>query len=470
VGCGLLNERTGHARKHKGDGNVVVAEKSFDISAWKADFDKGDDRDRRIVESMGSRVLIDEANGLVYKSYRPGKLIRALYWISFQAKFPYESNIHALRASELRREIADLVLEFELMPGIVSQARSTDGDKGLLTEFVSGTAPRDEKTARGFLKYVTRAFLRSGLPTWQVAPWQPRSPGNLIEGTDWDYRIIDLESNLVSPFVPLSQLGELLDQGLWPAFDDINVSRMRRYLAKNRMRLIERLGADRAARLEQAVDQYAEEAKLWHKSELRLVSRGLQAIYKVVTLPAAAVRGVRKLFQIVRRAEGEVEKELVKGIERWEDEGRLTTEQAVTATAAAQTPEARIAIRHLGAHVAMSVPLRFPLGSIARPAWTFAYRVKAEWAWLRGRREEARQNRAVHTFAVMLLGAIPGAGAFAYAAAAPLRRNITLVQVLSDQLGEKLPFGLHRRLGLKKLATVGRKARPVPSEVESLAA
>jgi hypothetical protein len=418
---------------------------------------------------MGSRVLIDEDQGVVFKSYKPGRLIRAMYWLAFQAGFPYESNPHALRASALRREIADLVLEYELMPGIVSQARPTDGTQGLLSEFVSGTAPRDDATARGFLKYVTKAFLRAGLPTWQVAPWQPRSPGNLIEGDEWDYRIIDLESNLVSPFVPLSQLGELLDQGLWPAFDDINITRMRRYLARNRARMIERLGTDRVARLDEAVDQYEGEARAWHKGELRLISRSLQTMYKVVTLPAKAVRGVRKLFQIVRKAEGDVEKELVKGIERWHDEGRLTVEQAIAATAAAQTPEARIAIRHLGAHVAMSVPLRFPLGSIARPLWTFAYRVKAEWAWVRGRREEARQNRAVHTFAVMILGAIPGAGAFAYAAAAPLRRNITLVQVLSDQLGEKLPFGLHRRLGLKKLATVGRRARPT-AETETLAA
>ena len=449
---------------------VVVAQKGFDISTWVEDFTPAESQEQRVVEGIGSRVLIDEQQGLVFKSYRPNRLIRAMYWAAFQAKFPYESNVHALRASELRREIADLVLEFELLPGVVSQARSTDGAQGLLTDFVAGTAPRDEKTARGFLKYVTKAFLRSGLPTWQVAPWQPRASGNLIEGREWDYRIIDLESNLVSPFVPLSQLGELLDQGLWPAFDDINITRMRRYVNKNRERLVARLGADRAARLEQAVEQYDAEAKLWHKSELRLVSRSLQAMYKVVTFPAMVVRGVRKLFQIVRRAEADVEKELVKGIERWQDEGRLTVEQALAATAAAQTPEARIAIRHLGAHVAMSVPLRFPLGSIARPLWTFAYRVKAEWAWLRGRRQEARENRAVHTFAVMVLGAVPGAGAFAYAAAAPLRRNITLVQVLSDQLGEKLPFGLHRRLGLKKLATVGRRARPAATEAEGIAA
>ena len=65
----------------------------------------------------------------------------------------------------------------------------------------------------------------------------------------------------------------------------------------------------------------------------------------------------------------------------------------------------------------------------------------------------------MHTLAVMVVGAIPGAGAFAYGVSAPLRRNLVLVQLLSDELGSKLPFKLHKRLGLQKLVTLGRRSK-----------
>ncbi|HET9200415.1 MAG TPA: hypothetical protein VFO84_05505, partial [Dehalococcoidia bacterium] len=93
---------------------MVIAQRDFDMAAWTAEFTKTDGHEHRVIEGIGSRVLIDEDQGLVFKKYRPGKAIRALYWLSFQSKFPYESNTHALRASELRRAIADLVLEYEL--------------------------------------------------------------------------------------------------------------------------------------------------------------------------------------------------------------------------------------------------------------------------------------------------------------------------------------------------------------------
>jgi hypothetical protein len=451
-----------------GDNEMVLDVKAVERGVLEESlFSDVDESRYRVIHNMGSRVLIDEAEGVVFKAYKPGRAIRLMYWLAFQSKFPYESNANALRAAELRREIANSILAYELSPELV--ARPLAGNPaGLTTQFVKGTAPRDKATAKRFLKFVTRAFLRTGLPTWQVSPWQPKATGNLIEGEDADYRIIDLESNLVSPFVPLSQLGELLDQGLWPAFDDINVKRLRSYTTRHAWGMRSRLGNERAERLYAAIDEYEAEARAWHASERRYLSRSLSFLYKVVTAPARLPRFVRSVINLVRKAENEVEQSLDRAIDNWRAEGRLDEVQATRAQEQAQKPEVKAAIRHLAAHVTMSVPLRFPLGSIARPAWTLAYRARAEWKWLRGRRDEARIERSVHTLAVAFLGAIPGAGAFAYAAAAPLRRNIILVQLLSDELGKKLPFNLHKRLGLRRLVTLGRGVKVAPASAAAV--
>lgn len=109
---------------------------------------------------------------------------------------------------------------------------------------------------------------------------------------------------------------------------------------------------------------------------------------------------------------------------------------------------------HLGAHVAMSVPLRFPFGSIGRLIWTLAFRLSAEWRAIVWRRDDeaVRGARRIHTLPVMLLAALPGAGAVAYVAAEPVRRNRPLLAVLVDQAGRKLPLRLYEKLHLPELA------------------
>ena len=134
-------------------------------------------RDFQVIRGIGSEVRIDPEKGRVEKTYKPGFPIRAMYWLAFQAKFPYESNRNALRAAELRREIAQAVLAYELSPLLVAQPENVDTDEAVLvTQFVDGTSPRDRKTARRFLKLVTKAFLRAGLPTWQVSPVAAQEP------------------------------------------------------------------------------------------------------------------------------------------------------------------------------------------------------------------------------------------------------------------------------------------------------
>src|SRR5690606_5886169 len=95
-------------------------------------------------------------------------------------------------------------------------------------------------------------------------------------------------------------------------------------------------------------------------------------------------------------------------------------------------PEVSAATANLGAHMAMTVPLRFPFGSIARTGWTVLMRLRGEWAALRGK-GSAKQAREVHTLSVALAAAVPGAGAFAYALARPLRTQRAIGAIAMDE-------------------------------------
>jgi hypothetical protein len=128
---------------------------------------------------------------------------------------------------------------------------------------------------------------------------------------------------------------------------------------------------------------------------------------------------------------------------------------------------------NLGAHMAMSVPLRFPLGSLARAGWTVVLRLKAEWAALR-RKRPAGSARQVHTLLVALAGLVPGFGAAAYVLAKPLRSNRALSVIASDRLLRKLPLRLYSRLHLSALTTwfarpaaakTSERRRPAVSEI-----
>ena len=107
---------------------------------------------------------------------------------------------------------------------------------------------------------------------------------------------------------------------------------------------------------------------------------------------------------------------------------------------------------NLGAHMALSIPLRFPLGSLARTIWTIVNRAKAEWRALR-HKGSATMARQVHTVPVALMGLVPGFGAGAYVLAKPLRAHRALAVIVFDRLLRKVPARLYWRLHLAALLT-----------------
>ena len=140
------------------------------------------------------------------------------------------------------------------------------------------------------------------------------------------------------------------------------------------------------------------------------------------------------------------------GIEDWAAESHISDAEMRQLKAALDTPEVAAVTANLGAHFAMSVPLRFPLGSLARFGWTLGARVRAQWRGLRGD-PDARERCTIHTVPVMLLALVPGFGAGAYLLAKPLRENRALPVIIFDRLLRKLPLRVYSRWHFVELTT-----------------
>ena len=162
------------------------------------------------------------------------------------------------------------------------------------------------------------------------------------------------------------------------------------------------------------------------------------------------------------------ERFLNNGIERWTNEGRITSSEAVALRSQLSTGEGRDALHHLGAHLVLTAIFRFPFGSPVRFAWTLAFWGVAVSKRFRGSgtADNARSSN-FHSPLVMVLSLIPGFGGVAYLAARPLRRKL-LVRFMLDQVAWKLPFKLYRRLRLGRLLAPAPKTaapqdvRPAP--------
>jgi hypothetical protein len=398
-----------------------------------------------IAHSISSTVELDYRAGTAHKTYEPPTWVRVLYGAAFQSKFPYSTNEDALEAGRLRRHIAGILTTYwfgvNLISPVLDVRREADGKMAFVTQLVEGDAPKDRRHARRFLRQLTTHFLQAGLPTWQVTPHNPRAIGNLIAAQDGVYRVIDLESNLVAPLMPVSGVIGAIRQGNFPAFDDIDVDRLNGYLAKHEHAITEALGRDRYDDLVASAAAYAAAAGRWHGSERRIISRSLRFALKLVDVPS----WVRALKRTTNDSQKMADRLVSQGIEDWSAEGHLTPEQATNLRKASETPAVASALTHLGAHIAMTVPLRFPLGSIARFGWTIAMRASAEAKALL-RKGSAKSARQEHTLLVATASLVPTFGAAAYMLAKPLRSNRALAMIAFDRMFRKMPAKLYGRL------------------------
>ncbi len=103
---------------------------------------------------------------------------------------------------------------------------------------------------------------------------------------------------------------------------------------------------------------------------------------------------------------------LASAVDRWEQEGKIDGEEATAFRNSLGTSEMSEVIKHLGAHIVLTVAIAVPipgLRSIARSGWTLAFRLKGllDLATKRITREEYREVRSIHTVPVMLLALCP---------------------------------------------------------------
>jgi phosphodiesterase/alkaline phosphatase D-like protein len=146
------------------------------------------------------------------------------------------------------------------------------------------------------------------------------------------------------------------------------------------------------------------------------------------------------------------------------DEGHVSAEVADELRGRLATPEVAMVLRNFGVHLAITVPLRFPFGSLTRFAWTTGSRGRAEWLALRGR-GSARLARQVHSLPVMIATLMPGFGSGAYLLSKPLRTNRALAVILLDRLLRRAPLRVYERLHLVALTTWW--ARPLPGREQT---
>ena len=137
------------------------------------------------------------------------------------------------------------------------------------------------------------------------------------------------------------------------------------------------------------------------------------------------------------------------GIERWGKEGRLEATEARELRGHLSSGQVQNALRHLGVHMVLSVPVSIPgLQNLARLAWTAACWVGIQVRRFRYRAAGPGQGRDnIHSPLVMVLCLVPVLGSLAYLAARPIR-NALLIRLALDQVAWKLPFGLYTHMGL----------------------
>jgi hypothetical protein len=422
------------------------------------------DEDVPHAHALTSLVRFDAET--VSKTYAPGLIPTALYWLAFQAPFPYVRNRTALQAAVHRRNLARILTQYWYGTPRVAEATeiAASGDRlALVSERVNGGEPTDRAAAKAFLGDLRRRFEDAGLPTWQIDPRQPRAVDNLLETPDGTYKIVDLESGLVSPMASLRTWGRAIKRGLVPFFDEIFFDVTRAYVAREEAAMRAALGADGFADLTTTLDAAEREAAAWHASEPRLWGRLLRSLRHGFYVRTWKARSQARLAGGHEKALAWIER----AVATWEREGRITADEAETLRAQVAAPTFQAMLPYLGAHILISIPLRFPFGSVARSVMVAGALGAASGRLLMRRidREAWKQAWSIHSPLVFLLAAVPGFGTFAYLAAKPVRANRLLLRALGDAAMQKAPWNLYERSGLRRFVARPRgaeEAKPAP--------
>ncbi|HYI14455.1 MAG TPA: phosphatase PAP2 family protein [Thermomicrobiales bacterium] len=408
------------------------------------------DEERRHTHALTSVVFFNDDT--VSKVYNPGFLPRALYWLSFQAPFPYVANRRALEAAKERRNLAAMLTEYWYGESRVARVTGIDiveGNLAVTSELVDGHEPANRAAAKHFLRDLRARFEQAGLPTWQIDPRQPRAVDNVLETADGSYMIVDLESGLVSPLASLKSWTRAIRRGHAPIFDTVYFDVTRDYVTSEAASIRAIKGDAWLVELEATLTDAEQSANAWYASEPRLWSKLIDVRNWKPRAEKAVAGGQEKAMGW-----------LTTSVDMWEAEGRISDAEAIRLRSEMETPQFQAVVPHLGAHVGISILLRFPLGSIARAGWSAVALLGATGRLMARRIDFAtwKQAFSIHNPVVIALAAIPGFGAFAYLAAGPIRKNRLLMRLTVDAVMFKMPWRLYERTGMRRVMVIGRSA------------
>ena len=426
----------------------------------------------RTEKSIASVVVLDPERGTATKVYNPPPVIRLLYWLAFQAKFPYTDNRVALEAAAHRRKIASLLTIHRFGRDLVAPVTAIScmhGSCSFVTEFVPGDKVENDDEARSFLTQVADIFAEAGLSVWQINPRNPHAQSNLIRTPQGEFKIIDLESAVVTLIPARGQWRSSLKRGSIPVFDDIDFPRARDYIASNETALERSLGPQGLIDLRESVEHAERAIRAWKDAEPHLWGRLVSRVYRLLDVKT----NVQHIMGAMQGADAAADAFLNRGMARWEVEGRLTSSEVARLQTYLSSGEVRNALHHMGVHMVLSVVIAIPipgLRSASRFTWTLAFWVKT---WIRRPRRRAAEGAPkptnIHSPLVMLLALVPILGAVAYLASRPLRQSI-LIRLIMDETAWRLPFKLYPRLHLARWLARAPQLLEIPAPVKQAAA
>ena len=411
----------------------------------------------RIASSIASTVVLNPEEGTATKIYKPPGLVKLLYWVAFQAKFPYEHNRAALDAATYRRKIGSALTIHRFGKDLVAHVSAVNcmlGPCEFVTDFVPGAEAENDEATREFLGQLTETFAEAGLSVWQINPRNPHAHTNVIYNADGDPIIVDLESAVVTPIPAPGQWRSAMRRGNIPIFDDIDFERLRRYITENESGLEASLGQARLGEFKEDVDRAEQAIRTWQESEPRIWGLLIRGVYRLFDWK----RHFGFVSHVMENADKAAERYLNRGIERWESEGRLTPSETASLRSQLSSGDAQSALHHMGAHLVLSmIAVPVPgVRSVARFGWTLSFWIKTQLRrFRRGTSRAAGEVTNVHSPLVMVLALVPMLGGIAYMAARPLRRKL-LIRLMLDQVAIKLPLKFYTRLRLNRLLAPSR--------------
>ncbi len=249
-----------------------------------------------VAGSIAGKVYLDWKAGTATKEYNPPLPVRALYWIAFQAPFPYQVRKDSLEAAAAKRKIVGLLTKhrfgYDMMAAVHRIEKSENGYR-FVTELIQGVEPESNGEVEDLLNEMYSSFQEAGMPTWQIAPGNPHAYSNFIRRPNGELKLIDLESALVSTSYPWKELRAALRDGNFPTFDDVDFVQLRADVSAQAGQLTDPLGMEGLQELNQSIDAAESVSRSWKDSEPRIWGRLAARVYRLLDF-SGPIAGIRR--------------------------------------------------------------------------------------------------------------------------------------------------------------------------------